>query len=116
MLEVAEIVLQRNSGEAVNTAVNDALEPVLEFCKAMADYTRQTVQDGTLSSSVLENLTRLKTHMTVRIEEIMSDHPECFKDTSIHQLFGNFHDGKLPGIAELGGNRSFTQAISSVAQ
>jgi hypothetical protein len=116
MLEVAEIVLQRNSGEAVNTAVNDALEPVLEFCKAMADYTRQTVQDGTLSSSVLENLTRLKTHMTVRIEEIMSDHPECFKDTSIHQLFGNFHDGKLPGIAELGGNKSFTQAISSVAQ
>jgi hypothetical protein len=111
-LEASELVMRRNSTEGVDDAVNDALAPVHEFCKALADYTGRTVQEGgALSTSDQENLADLKTHMTVRVEQIMGAYPECFKDSSIHQLFSNFHDGKLPSTAELGGDRSFDHII-----
>jgi hypothetical protein len=97
-LEATAVSLQRNSGEPIDNAVNDALEPVLKFCQEMATYTRQTVQSDSLSSSHEENIADLKAHMTMCVEEIMNQHPDCFKDTSIHQLFGNFHDGELPDL------------------
>jgi hypothetical protein len=37
----------------------------------MAGYTRQTVQNSTLSSSHVDNLADLKEHMTGCVEEIM---------------------------------------------
>jgi hypothetical protein len=112
-LEASELVMRRNSTEGVDDAVNDALAPVHEFCTVLADYTGRTIQsDGALSTSYQENLADLKTHMSVRVEEIMNDHPDCFRDTSIHQLFGNFHDGELP---ELRVSRSTTHRTSQIA-
>jgi hypothetical protein len=112
VLEASELVMRRNSTEGVDDAVNDALVPVHDFCKALTDYTgRTTQQDGALSSSYQENFADLKTHMSVRVEEIMNDYPDCFKDTSIHQLFGNFHDGELP---ELRVSRATTHRTSQV--
>jgi hypothetical protein len=112
-LEATAVSLQRDSEDPVDDIVNDALEPVLKFCQEMAGYTRQTVQNGTLSSSHVDNLADLKEHMTGCVEGIMEQHPDCFKDTSIHQLFDNYHEGELPNV---GGSASVPRRAPQVTQ
>ena len=103
-LEASDVILSRGSDVAVDEQVNDALAPVLEFCTRMARYTRDRTQVADLSSNHAENMYELRLHMTEVVEEIMNDHPDCFKDISIHQMFSNWHDGGLP--TELAGSRA----------
>jgi hypothetical protein len=88
-LEASNIILARDPEIAVDEQVNDALVPVLAFCRKMAQYTRGRTQEEDLSSSYSSNILDLRLHMTEAVEEIMNEYHDCFKDISIHQLFSN---------------------------
>lgn len=90
----------RAGGNHQNDELDDALKPLLAFCKALDEYTRSTMADGTITSSHAENFLSLQDHMTERIEEIITRNPDCLKDTSIKDLFSAFSNtSKLPDPA-----------------
>jgi hypothetical protein len=93
-LEASNIILARDPEIAVDEQVNDALVPVLAFCRKMAQYTRGRTQEEDLSSSYSSNILDLRLHMTEAVEDIMNE----YHDISIHQLFSNWHIGELPTL------------------
>lgn len=114
-LEVTTTVLQRDSNEPVDHEVNNALKPVLLFCHELAKYTQQLSVHGGLSTDHSKNLGALREHISMGVEGIMRRYPDCFKDTSIYQLFGEFYDqDELPEL--LGGHESVTEHGQSITQ
>ena len=75
--------IERDMTLPVSDEVGITLEPVLRLCTALEIYTRQTVRQKTLSSNSAHSNTNLHHFMSERVEEIINEFPDRFRDVRI---------------------------------
>jgi hypothetical protein len=94
-----EILQPEDDEDEPDETVGLALEPVIRFCNALRRYTYRSVRDATLSSHFGHEYVYLCNFMSERIEEIVTDHPNCLSNPDILKLFRTLHStpNNMPG-------------------